>query len=382
MSTKAEFMAQAALAYADEKGYKLPNKAKKDFELLAEVVEEAILENVKDIPYEDRFECEKCLKVVQEPDDYCWYCGNDVSDDGTGGFVPEKQGMDETEIEEEKPEEENEEVEKAEDDETEEMIKAEDDETEEMIKAEDDETEDDETEDDETEDDETEEMIKAEDEPEKKESKEMAILDLSPTTIAIPSVEENPLEHHSLLARIEVGKTGVSAWKIGFHLRNIEDKKLWKDSPKNFESVAEYFERELNMTFKQVSEFKKVNSYYSEQEVMEWELGVDKLIIGLAAPSDVRNRLLTSSTSKAKGGEGWTREKLREEVIRANKEAKENKPGPTKKVVSPLYRAIYKIGEVEFKRSDDIAYWEDPEGNRVEVQILKTKIKMRALSGV
>ena len=373
MSTKAEFMPEAALSYANEKGYKLPNKAKKDFELLAEVVEEAILENVKDISYEDRFECEKCLKVVQEPDDYCWYCGNDVSEDGTGGFVPEKQGKDEPKEEVETEEKEIEEVEKAD-----EEIEAE--------EVESEETEDDEIEESDAE--ETEEVeVEAEEEIEKAEpepSKEIAVLDLEPTAIVIPSIEENPLEHHSLLARIEVGKTGVSAWKIGFHLRNIEDKNLWKDSLKGHKSATEYFEKELNMTFKQVAEFKKVNSYYSQQEVMEWELGVDKLIIGLAAPSDVRNRLLSSSASKEKGGEGWTREKLREEVIKANKEAKENKPGPTKKVVSPLYRAVKKIGEVEFKKANDqnIAYWEDPDGNRVEVQIMKTKVKMRALSGV
>ena len=65
------FMPQAAKAYAADHKYKLPKKAEKNVVLLAEVVEECIMEEVKGIPKEDRFECTRCGSTVQEPDEYC-----------------------------------------------------------------------------------------------------------------------------------------------------------------------------------------------------------------------------------------------------------------------------------------------------------------------
>jgi len=80
-----EFLPEAAVEYAKNMSWKLP-KALKSKDTLLDIMRENVDVMVKDIPPPDRYECQDCGSTVGEPDDTCWYCGCDLSDDGTGGF--------------------------------------------------------------------------------------------------------------------------------------------------------------------------------------------------------------------------------------------------------------------------------------------------------
>ncbi len=85
---KAEFMPEAAHHYAtDVMGWKLPKKLK-SAEQLKEIVSKLVEDMVKSIEPKERYGCEACDATVGEPDEFCWFCGADISDDGSGGFKP------------------------------------------------------------------------------------------------------------------------------------------------------------------------------------------------------------------------------------------------------------------------------------------------------
>ena len=114
MAKKAKFMRAAAEAYAIEHEI-----VKKPGKLSDEKLIEKMEVWFKKFAKKYQKESEKgeepeicdpddggCDRFIQDADTYCWFCGNDVSEDGTGGFKEEEEEEKESEEEEEEKEEE------------------------------------------------------------------------------------------------------------------------------------------------------------------------------------------------------------------------------------------------------------------------------------
>lgn len=82
-----QFVPEAARAFAEQQGWKLPKTLKTDKDLI-DVMEEYLAKAVEKIAAEEQYTCETCEHTVLEPDTFCWFCGTDLTDDGTGGWPP------------------------------------------------------------------------------------------------------------------------------------------------------------------------------------------------------------------------------------------------------------------------------------------------------
>jgi hypothetical protein len=348
-----EFNPQAAFAYARANKIRLPRKAKDDDDLLLEVVEEGVVELLKDIPEDDRFECDRCGKFVQEPDLYCWHCGADVSGDGTGGWPPRDEGAAETagteqpgaggsgEVEEppEEPSEDPDSEEPSEEppagDETEE-------------KEPDGEAPQTEPED-------------AEDPSEE------------PQTPAGEASEKTLAEYTAGLIA-EDGRTGLSAFLIGRDLLEIKAREKFRDG--GHDTLEEYVVAELGHSWKSAMEFIRIASSFSEKQSRL--VGVYKLHLIAGAKAEHRPKLLKDAQPVSKGGKGLTREALRDAIrdLAGGGDGSGRSSPPKKTAEEKLWKKLVG-GGIEGRAKDNKGTYkiEDSE-SIIHIEMMKTKFRI------
>lgn len=315
------FIPEAAVTYAEHQKYRLPRKMK-DAETLIGIVEDNIKEwyEKSGIPLEEAYECERCKHIVLEADNYCWYCGHDISEDGTGGYHPqgaepvqdEDESEDETEDEatDETRDEENE-TEAATESETEDSDS---DDSEEILESSPPPGSGDElppvTEEPEE--------PKAEILPPEKKERDSGMLDILQME---REVKPENLTGYTQRIRSLNANAGASAWKIGKYLLDIEEKRLFTTG--GYETLEAYASTELDISGKNCKSFKKFALAF-DAKIAE-ALGVYKMELVCRAPEIVRQKFLKAAMPKSEGGSGMRRDdlekKLREEKKRLKQES-------------------------------------------------------------
>lgn len=281
---KEEFISECAMHYATSNDFALPKKIKDD-SMLFDIVRESIIERYKDagVKVNDRFHCEACAKVVQEPDDYCWNCGEDLSEDQKGGWEREKKKkvtvVDKT-------------------------GKKKDDKKKETTKK----------------DDKKKDAGKKDD---KKKNTNLALVPPTSTKSAGPtrtdssgsqSLQERAdavgwkLEQYTKEIRRLHGSTGLAAWQIGRRLREIE--KLKKFEEGKYQTMQEYVSSELTYQWATARQFMKASA--SVDEKIAGKVGVFTLQLFARTPQALLPKIIKAALPKDEGGKGMSRDELEE----------------------------------------------------------------------
>jgi len=280
---KVKFNKKAAQAYAQHiLGMEDVPTAKKD---LIEAIEEGTVDL--------EFSCEKCEAPLDElsgehGSPFCWFCNDDLTDDGTGGVDNYLASLEE---EEEDGEEEEDEEEDEED---------EDDEEEEDDEDEEEEDEDDEDEEEEDEDDEDEEEEDEDDEDEEEKPKKGGL------TIKQHVKEIKKLDRTS----------GEAAYDIGVHLADITDGKKFQDL--GYERFPDFCAAELGYTQQTATGLIRVSQAYDKKTV--GQLGITRALLLVNAPEKVQKKLM----KKLKDGTVKALKMTAKEVKAVVKEARTN----------------------------------------------------------
>jgi hypothetical protein len=386
-SKSASFCPEAAVAYAKSKQWELPKKFK-DADAVREIVKELVEEAVKDIKEDDRFECDRCKSVVQEPDVFCWFCGSDTSDDGSGGYAPE----DEDKIVFESSKKASKKEEPAEE----------------------------ETAEEETAEEEPPKKTKAEKKAEKpsaavlseweekskkkakKEGKEKVVDELlseaeaeevedeGPTSKALAKLEApadgevavyKTLKEYTSAIRTLNANTGMMAWKIGKLLLEVKETKQFRDG---YANMADYVTKEIGYSWQQARNFMRY-AQVVEQDQAE-KLGIYKLEILARSPEEAKDRMLKAALPKDVGGQGLNRDQLenklkteREKLQGREKSPRGRKPEPNKHLrIHDLIGTSIEVqtdsdGEGEEVIPETLCF--------VEVKVLKTKVRITFAEG-
>jgi len=325
---KYKFIPEAAVEYAKQHKWTLPKKLK-DADTLIEIMEEHMLDAVKKIKEEDRFECEGCGKVVQDSDKFCWFCGADISDDNTGGFEATGKKIFDDDKEEKKPEPKKEEKKP---------------------------------------------------EPKKEEAKKEEKKAEPKEEKALAKTGEKPIfktlaEYTKAIKGLNAS-TGLMAWKIGKYLLEVKENKSYKEG--KYATMAEYVQAELEYNWQLARNFMRYATTVQEQQAER--LGVYKLELLARSPEESRDRMLKAALPKDSGGQGMSRaqleNKLREEKERLKKpkSTRGRKAEPNKKFT--IHKLIGQTIEIKI---DDNGTGEEPiPGSMciVEVRVLKKSAKL------
>lgn len=267
---KSEFLPEAAVEYANNMGWKLP-KALKSKDTLLDIMRENVDAMVKDVPPPERYECEYCGSAVGEPDDTCWYCGGDLSEDGTGGF--ELKGSKRL-FEESAPDEAEPKPKKAE------------------LKPN--------------------KSGKAAEKEEKVEEKK-----------DLKKVEKPVLrrlaEYTSEIKRLD-STVGGAAWSIGKFLLEINDTKTYSQG--GYAALADYVKAELEYSWQAARNFMRYASIVGEKQAAL--LGIYKMEVIARAPEESRPRLLQAALPKP-DGQGLSCSKLEMRLKAEQEKARESK---------------------------------------------------------
>jgi hypothetical protein len=279
---KVKFNKKAAQAYAQHilELEDVPT-AKKD---LIEAIEEGTVDL--------EFSCEKCEAPLDElsgehGSPFCWFCNDDLTDDGTGGVDNYLASLEE---EEEEEDEDGEEEEDEEDEDDEEEEEDEDDEEEED--EDDEEDEDGEEEEDEDEDE------NEEDEEEKPKKGGLTIK-----------------QHVKEIKKLDRA-SGEAAYDIGVHLADITDGKKFQDM--GYERFPDFCAAELGYTQQTATGLIRVSQAYDKKTV--GQLGITRALLLVNAPEKVQKKLM----KKLKDGTVKALKMTAKEVKAVVKEARTN----------------------------------------------------------
>lgn len=323
------FNRNGAMQYAEEHLYQLPKKAHKDDLLLAKVIEECVLEDVKDIPEKDRFDCGDCHRVVQEPDEWCWFCGADISevlDVQSAGEGPEEK----TEPQGKPAKVENKAA---------------------LVKPE------------------------KQKKPEKPtQGKSIQVQDKTSTEPENQEGKERNLARFISEILEENGRAGYSAWLIGRSLIEIQTSNSYLEK---YETFEECVNKELAYSWRAASEYMRIFKNFQEQDAKLPGLGFVKLLIIAGAPENARPKLLKSATPKSAGGKGLTREEIKQAVRdECDKVGDPPRPGRDPKVkIEPWVKALMKE-PLEVTIKDGGGSKDAGGGHEVKVTVLKTKVRV------
>ena len=281
---KTKFMPEAAHAYAEMMGWKLPKKLK-SADVLQEIVEGNIEEMVKDIPEKERYECEKCSRTVGEPDEYCWFCGADISDDGTGGFVVEDELFPSTDPG------------KTDDKKTAKKADKKDD-TKKTAKKDD-------KKDDKKKDDDKKPAAKKKDvpptmPPKKKDTALVKKDDVSGESSVIKSLKDYTAE----IRRLD-NSTGSMAWRIGKFLLEVKESQVYASG--GYKDMADYVLSELEYSWQVARNFMRYATVVDEKQA--GLLGTYKMELISRSPEDSREAMLKAALPKP-DGQGMGRKAL------------------------------------------------------------------------
>jgi len=311
---KAEFVPEAAYQYATEvMGWndKLPKKLK-NADTLREIVEEEVERMLKGIPEEERYVCDACEMNVGEPDDFCWYCGADITGDETGGFVPsgkdlfgeKPQEVEEKKVEEKKATEKPKKEAKPKAPKPKPKSKKE-------AKA----------------------VKEEKKEPEKKEP-EKKELEKADEKKDVKSLKDYTAE----IRRLDQ-TAGSHAWLIGMYLTEVKNTKAFKEG--GFATLADYVKGELDYSWQTARNFMRYASIVTDQ-TQAAKLGVYKMEVIARCPEEGRPKMLKAALPKPEGQGNTARQledKLKVEKEKRNlagqgdkKSKRGRKPEPNKKI--------------------------------------------------
>jgi len=341
------FIAACALDYAQKNKIKLPKKAKEDPDLLLEVMQEELERRSKEESGDEQpFECERCRKVVLEADVFCWYCGFDVSDDGSGGWKPPAEEKPEVSKPEEKPAETTTGEQQAPET-TEEDPEV----TPEEIEA-----------------------AASEESETTGERKEYAgpTTAENPSRVAEPGGKKTLKEYTETIVRRD-GDSGHGAWMIGRDLLEVDADNLFLDG--GYDTLEEYAAADLAISWKMATDYMRIAGALTEEQSKL--VGIFKLKLIVAAKDEEhRERLLKAGTAKALGGEGYDRDQLKD--LKDQLEGKGGGDGGgssgEKKKRSPFLKLI-KEGTFEGRRTEDRLAIDLDDDVVLRVEVLKTKGK-------
>jgi len=386
----AKFYPEAAMAYANSYNWKLPNKLKDD-KTLQEIVQENISAAVAEIPEEERYECDRCGSVVQEPDIFCWFCGADTSEDGTGGFkAAEKDSEESDEPATDEPATEKDEA--TDEPEEEEKPKAK------KEKAKKEKTK-------KTKPSKVEEEIEEASEAVVEEASEAVVEEASEAVVEaivgeLVEEPEEPEEKADSNALIVVGgsgfktlkeytneirslnaNTGLMAWRIGRLLTEVKATKQFKDG---YGNMADYVAQEIGYSWQQARNFMRYAQVVEQDQAAK--LGIYKLEILARSPDDSKERMLKAALPKDAGGQGLNRDQL-EKRLKVEKEkykGREKSPRGRKAEPNKKLRVHDLIGSTIEIKTDS-----DGEGEEVipdtlcfiEVKVLKSKVRISFVEG-
>ena len=320
MAKKAKFMREAAEAYSAEHDI-VKNPSKLDDKDLIAKMEKYFKKFAKDYSAnnddgDDPYTCEVkdggCGNWIQDDDKYCWYCGADVSEDETGGFVAiEGLGIGEDDSEKEENEDVDEEAENDED-EDEKPKKAK---KEKKVKK------------DEEDNDDEEENKKndSEDEPE------------DPKDNGQDEDAVSLKERVDTIRRLSM-RSGSDAWKVGQELSVINESNQYKEE--KFKTFEEFINKTLDMGRATGYMYIKIFDTCTEEEA--GLIPIHKLNFLVRIKDEkVRKKLLKAAMPRSEGGKGMDIGGLKES---AKVEAEKNpapKTGSTgRPTVSPLRKLV------------------------------------------
>lgn len=325
---KSEFMPEAAYHYAVEvMGWKLPKKLKSP-EVLEEIVGEHVMEMVRAIPEEERYGCEACDSTVGEPDDFCWYCGADISDpsnkETSGGFHPKEPLV----FEEDKKKGEKKKEEKKKD---------------------------------------------SKKDKKKKDEKKALV------TESEAQVFKSLKEYTKAIEALGVS-AGESAWKVGKYLLEIKEGERFREG--GYETMADYVKSELDYTWQMARNHMRYSSLVDAKQAAL--LGVRKIEILSRCSDESRDVFLKAALPKSAGGHGMSREQLEEKLREEREKVRESgkkvdrsgrgrKHEPNKKIT--LHDLIGETYTVRVKESEGAFLLPDSHCS-MEIKVLKSSVKV------
>jgi len=164
------------------------------------------------------------------------------------------------------------------------------------------------------------------------------------------------------------GQTAMSAWKIGKHLFEINDKQLYKE--KNCDTFEQFCKDNLGYSRASAYNFMRIAERFDLEQAKR--LGLFHLIaLSSSTISDKdRERIFNKAES-----EGLTCNELREEINEAKKKDPDAKPKPERKVASPYKHLVGSKAEGKYDRQDpQVAIIQLDDSVSIKLKVLKTKV--------
>jgi len=250
--SKVKFVRECGVWYAEEN----------EIEIEDGMTDRALARVIGDHVGKQEFQCEVCDHFVQDEDKTCWYCGEDVSEDDSGGWDKVKPAEKEPAKKEKK---------------------------------------------------------KVDVRKTKKEKKAKEAEEVEET-----AVEKREDDGVSLRDRIEKiramdANTGMNAWKIGRELFVINKTKKFEEEYKNFD---DFCEKALGYKRTTAYAFLRIAQRIEEEDA--GKVGFVKLMMIASAPEAARSKLLKAASFES-GGKSLTREELREKINEFREKEKEKR---------------------------------------------------------
>ncbi len=348
---KAEFNRDAAILYAKLNGIKLPK----------EIDDDDLIYSVKKFVGVQPDTCD-CKSHIRDDDRMCWYCGGDVANTKAGA----EPGGYEVMLEEwehgqgKKEKVEKKEAELADLREEAESADIPENEIESAPEPEE------------------EQEVPAEEKPGKKETKvkksSLQVVKSDPLPVepekAPRSVKKGELTLDKRIDEIRAlsGQTAISAWKIGKHLFEINEKQLYKE--KECETFEAFCKENLGYSRATAYNFMRIAQRFDLEQAKK--LGLFHLIaLSSGAISDKdRERIFDKAES-----DGLTCDELREEIKEAKEKDPNAKPKPERKVVSPYKHLVGAKVEGKYDRQDpQLVVLMLDDSVSIKLKVLKTKV--------
>jgi len=354
---KVEFNRDAALLYAKINGIKLPK----------EIDDDDLIYSVKKYVGVQPDTCD-CKSHIRDDDRMCWYCGGDVAntDKGfePGGYDVMLEEWEHGQGKKEKVEKEKKEKKEAELADLREEAESADIPENEIESG--------------PEPEEEPEEPAEEEKPAKKETK------VKKSNLQVVKSDSLPVEPEkapravkkgelTLDKRIDeiralAGQTAVSAWKIGKHLFEINEKQLYKE--KECETFEVFCKENLGYSRATAYNFMRIAQRFDLEQAKK--LGLFHLIaLSSSTISDKdRERIFDKAES-----EGLTCNELRDEINEAKAKDPDAKPKPERKVASPYKHLVGAKVEGKYDRQDpQLAVLMLDDSVSIRLKVLKTKV--------
>ena len=313
---KKKFSKEAGLLYAKINHIPIPEGGKK----------KDIIAAISKVVGEQTYTCNDCDKYIRDSDIFCWFCGEDVSEDGTGGYKnalkqydeePSIEFQDQGEIDKVKEEEVDDEV----DEEVEEEVEEE-----------------------------------------------------------VDSVVSEEIKQKIIQIKSLDQRSGQNAWLIGKSLYEISGGREYRNL--GYSKFDDFCQKELGYTRITAHNFIKIAKVFSEEQA--GQLGVFKLmqLSRVQLTDEKRAELFQAALPISDGGLGLDRKDLTEKVKEAIREIRQQSGKDPevkgRKPSSPFKRFIDTMSKASFDREKTdtvIVPLDDDVG--IEIKLLKKQIKVQ-----